>query len=65
MYEVEQTDDKLIFKTNTNTYTLCKPFVEKPFHGENHEIGIYYPEDMGGGRKMLFRKIKNQSSNYQ
>ena len=33
-------------------------------NSENHEIAIYYPEEMGGGRKMLFRKKKDTSSNY-
>lgn len=44
---------------------LKKPFVEKPFDAENHEVCIYYPEADGGGRKMLFRKKTNSCSSYQ
>lgn len=45
-----------------NKVKIQKPFVEKPFDAENHNIRIYYPMKEGGGSKHLFRKIKNISS---
>ena len=43
---------------------ILKPFVEKPFDAENHNIRIYYPMKEGGGCKHLFRKINNISSRF-
>ena len=43
---------------------LYKPFVEKPINGDDHDIYIYYPPNLGGGHKRLFRKTKEYSSFY-
>ena len=43
---------------------LFKPFVEKPINGDDHDIYIYYPPNLGGGHKRLFRKTKEYSSFY-
>lgn len=62
-----------------NGVRICKPFVEKPVSGDNHNINIYYPQQMvslsidcatlilglqGGGVKCLFRKLNNRSAEY-
>ncbi|KAL5725493.1 diphosphoinositol-pentakisphosphate 1-kinase [Ranunculus cassubicifolius] len=41
-----------------------KPFVEKPIHGDDHRIMIYYPSSAGSGMKELFRKVGNRSSEF-
>ena len=41
---------------------LNKPFVEKPANGDDHFIYIYYPPNLGGGSKRLFRKTKDECS---
>lgn len=64
-YEVEEIEDYLLIKGSKGTHKLKKPFVEKPFYAENHNICIYYPEEMGGGRKALFRKVHNSSSKFE
>ena len=43
---------------------LFKPFVEKPFNGDDHFIYIYYPPNHGGGSVRLFRKTKDLCSYY-
>ena len=45
-----------------NGERMVKPFVEKPFDADDHSIHIYYPKNVGGGHKRLFRKVGNQSS---
>ena len=57
---VEQFDDYITI----NGMKLNKPVVEKPFDAEDHNINIYYPMNVGGGCKKLFRKIGNSSSNF-
>jgi len=47
-----------------NGVRISKPFVEKPVSGDNHNINIYYPQQMGGGVKCLFRKYNNRSAEY-
>lgn len=43
---------------------MYKPFIEKPINGDDHNIYIYYPPNLGGGHKRLFRKTKNLCSIY-
>lgn len=55
---VQQFDDYITI----NGIKLNKPIVEKPFDAEDHNIFIYYPMNVGGGCKKLFRKVGNSSS---
>ncbi|KAF0991725.1 hypothetical protein HZS_7491 [Henneguya salminicola] len=58
--EVIEDGDTIIY----NGQKLSKPFVEKPFDAENHNITIYFPNSIGGGCQKLFRKMGNRSSFY-
>ena len=58
--ELIEFDDHIEYKGNK----LYKPFVEKPINGDDHDIYIYYPPNLGGGHKRLFRKTKDLSSLY-
>ena len=57
---IEECDDYILI----NDTKINKPFVEKPFDAENHDINIYYPMNDGGGCKHLFRKVGNVSSKF-
>ena len=41
-----------------------KPFVEKPVHGDDHSVMIYYPSSAGGGMKKLLQKVGNHSCEF-
>ena len=58
--ELLEFDDHIKYKGKK----LYKPYVEKPFNGDDHDIYIYYPTNLGGGQKRLFRKTKEYSSLY-
>ncbi|KAL8475614.1 hypothetical protein ACS0TY_028323 [Phlomoides rotata] len=58
-YFVEEED---FVEVHNNRF--MKPFVEKPIHGDDHSIMIYYPSSAGGGMKELFRKVGNRSSEF-
>ncbi|KAH9540609.1 hypothetical protein CY35_14G013900 [Sphagnum magellanicum] len=58
-YLVEEEDYVQIHCTR-----IMKPFVEKPVDGDDHNVMIYYPSSAGGGRKDLFRKVGNRSSEF-
>ena len=46
-----------------NGVRISKPFVEKPFDGDNHNVHIYYPSSMvGAGLTMPSRCMFNLSS---
>jgi len=57
---LEEFDDHIV----VGGVRIEKPFVEKPVDSDDHNIHIYYPMSAGGGRKRLFRKVGNQSSQY-
>lgn len=58
--QLEEHDDYVMI----NGIKMAKPIVEKPFDADDHNIHIYYPKNMGGGCKKLFRKVGNCSSTF-
>lgn len=58
--DLEEFDDYIV----VNGKKMCKPFVEKPVDGDDHNIYIYYPRSAGGGSCRLFRKVKDRSSEF-
>jgi len=66
----DRTDPNLRFEDLSdrivvNGEELKKPFVEKPFDAEDHDVYIYYSMHQGGGRQELFRKVGDVSSRYK
>ncbi|KAF4751960.1 hypothetical protein FOZ62_000660, partial [Perkinsus olseni] len=59
-HQFVEADDYIIYDGRK----LKKPFVEKPLDGDDHNIWIYYPTNVGGGCKKLFRKIGDKSSEF-
>eukprot|EP00435_Cladocopium_sp_Y103_P058969 s913_g20.t3 len=57
---LQETDNFIVF----NGKKVEKPFVEKPEDADRHDIYIYYPRNLGGGAKKLFRKVKDKSSEF-
>lgn len=57
---LQETDNFIVF----NGKKIEKPFVEKPEDADRHDIYIYYPRNLGGGAKKLFRKVKDKSSEF-
>jgi inositol hexakisphosphate/diphosphoinositol-pentakisphosphate kinase len=47
-----------------NGVRINKPFVEKPFDAEDHNVYIYFPMSAGGGSKRLYRKVSDRSSTF-
>eukprot|EP00928_Gymnodinium_smaydae_P001828 TRINITY_DN10654_c1_g5_i1.p1 TRINITY_DN10654_c1_g5~~TRINITY_DN10654_c1_g5_i1.p1 ORF type:complete len:1248 (-),score=231.10 TRINITY_DN10654_c1_g5_i1:50-3595(-) len=58
--ELIENENYIIF----NGKKISKPFVEKPQDADRHDIWIYYPRNIGGGAKKLFRKEKDKSSDF-
>jgi len=50
---VEEFDDYIVI----NGQKLSKPFLEKPADADNHEVYIYYPKSVGGGRTRLGKNM--------
>jgi hypothetical protein len=59
--EFVEKEDYVVFKG----VQMRKPFVEKPADADRHDIWIYYPRNLGGGCKQLFRKVDNKSSQFE
>jgi inositol hexakisphosphate/diphosphoinositol-pentakisphosphate kinase len=58
--DFEETDQGVI----VDGVAINKPLVEKPVSGEDHNVYILYPDAMGGGGKMLFRKKEDRSAEF-
>ncbi|RKP14231.1 hypothetical protein BJ684DRAFT_8908, partial [Piptocephalis cylindrospora] len=59
--EIQEDEDKICIN---GTYSMPKPFVEKPILGEDHNLNIHYSSHQGGGTRRLFRKVGNRSSEF-
>jgi len=50
---IEEFDDYIV----VDGQKLSKPFLEKPADADNHEVYIYYPKSVGGGRTRLGKNM--------
>ncbi|KAJ8901138.1 hypothetical protein NDN08_004998 [Rhodosorus marinus] len=62
---IKQDGDQLsFFVEEEEVKTLDKPFIEKPFNSEDHNVWLYYPYSEGGGVRKMFRKTRKKSSEF-